>query len=106
MPSQNAPQALSSLLRAKVTVPQNVVFRRFPAETVVLNLQTGKYHGLNPTAGRMLEALAESDTVGQAVEVLAEEYERPVPGVEKDIQNLCQALLDRGLIETEVQTGD
>jgi hypothetical protein len=98
---QNAPQGSPPLLRAKVVVPQNVVFRRFPAETVVLNLQTGKYHGLNPTAGRMLEALSESATVSAAVEALAAEYDRPAAGVERDVQNLCQALLDRGLIETE-----
>jgi DNA-binding CsgD family transcriptional regulator len=41
----------------RVRVPQHVVHRAFPARTVVLNLETGKYHGLNPTAGRMLTAL-------------------------------------------------
>jgi hypothetical protein len=101
---QDAPQGSPSLSMAKVVVPQNVVFRRFPAETVVLNLQTGKYHGLNPTAGRVLEALAESATVGEAVEALAAEYDRPAAGVEKDVRDLCQALLDRGLIETEDPT--
>jgi hypothetical protein len=103
---QNAPQGLPSVLRTKVKVPQNVVFRRFPAETVVLNLQTGKYHGLNPTAGRMLEAVAESATISDAVEALAEEYDRPAAGVERDVHDLCQALLDRGLIETEGPTAD
>jgi hypothetical protein len=29
-----------------------------PLGTVVLNLQTGRYHGLNATAGSMLEALS------------------------------------------------
>jgi Coenzyme PQQ synthesis protein D (PqqD) len=103
---QNAPQGSPSLLRTKVKVPQNVVFRRFPAETVVLNLQTGKYHGLNPTAGRMLEALAESVSVSEAVEALAAEYDRPAAGVERDVQDLCRALLDRGLIETEGPIAD
>ena len=35
----------------KVRVPRHVVHRDFPAQTVILNLETGKYHGLNPTAG-------------------------------------------------------
>jgi Coenzyme PQQ synthesis protein D (PqqD) len=103
---QDAPQSSPPLLAAKVSVPQNVVFRSFPAETVVLNLQTGKYHGLNPTAGRMLEALVESAAVSEAVEVLAAEYDRPAAGVERDVQDLCRALLDRGLIETEGPTAD
>ena len=49
----------ASLLTCKVTVPQHVVYRSFPTETVVLNLNTGKYHGLNATAGRMLDELEE-----------------------------------------------
>jgi hypothetical protein len=98
---QDAPQSSPPLLAAKVRVPQNVVFRSFPAETVVLNLQTGKYHGLNPTAGRMLETLVESVTVSEAVEALAAEYGRPPGGVERDVQDLCRALIERGLIETE-----
>jgi Coenzyme PQQ synthesis protein D (PqqD) len=103
---QDAPQGSPFMLENRIRVPQNVVFRRFPAETVVLNLQTGKYHGLNPTAGRMLEVLAESASVGEGVEVLAAEYDRPPAGVERDVQDLCQALLDRGLIEAEGQTAD
>lgn len=103
---QNPPLGSPSLSRTKVRVPQNVVFRQFPAETVVLNLQTGKYHGLNPTAGRMLEALAESPSVGEAVEAIAAEYDRPAAGVKRDVRDLCQALLDRGLIEAEGLTAD
>ena len=42
-------------LDAHASVPQHVVYRRFAAETVVLNLETGTYHGLNATGARMLE---------------------------------------------------
>ncbi len=90
-----------SLLEARVRVPQNVVFRSFPTETVVLNLQTGKYHGLNPTAGRMLEALSESASVREAAAALAKEYDCPAATIENDMCSLCQTLLDRGLIETD-----
>ena len=34
----------------------------FALETVVVNLERGVYHGLNPTAGRMLEALERAST--------------------------------------------
>ncbi len=89
------------LLVARVKVPQSVVFRSFPSETVVLNLETGKYHGLNPTAGRMLEALAETGSVRGAGELMASEYERPREEVEADLRDLCRALLERGLIEID-----
>jgi hypothetical protein len=98
---KDAPQDSPFMLEDRIRVPQNVVFRRFPAETVVLNLQTGKYHGLNPTAGRMLEVLAEAASVGEAVSLLSAEYERPAAGVERDVRDLCLALLERGLVEAQ-----
>jgi len=93
--------AQRSLLEVKVKVPQSVVFRSFPTETVVLNLQTGKYHGLNPTAGKMLQALTEADSVREAAAAVAAEYDAPAPTIEGDICDLCQNLLDRGLIERD-----
>jgi hypothetical protein len=91
----------SSLLTSKVKVPQHVVYRSFPAETVVLNLETGKYHGLNATAGRMLDALKQADCVRDAAATLAAHYERDQSAIEGDLCGLCQSLLERGLIETD-----
>lgn len=94
-----ASPSASELLAARVRLPQHVVHRSFVAETVVLNLRTGKYHGLNPTAGRMLEALAAAPTAGAAVPELAREYGLEPAKVENDLLVLCQGLLERGLIE-------
>jgi hypothetical protein len=80
-------------------VPDHVVYRPFPHETVVLNLQTGKYHGLNPTAGRMLELLERGLSIGETAAVVADEYQRPLADVECDLQKLCADLCARGLIE-------
>jgi hypothetical protein len=99
--ADEATQAQGSLLEAKVTVPQSVVFRSFPTETVVLNLETGKYHGLNPTAGRMLQALSETASVREAAAAVAAEYDSPAETIEVDICDLCQNLLDRGLVERD-----
>jgi hypothetical protein len=87
------------LLDARVRLPQHVVHRSFVAETVVLNLRTGKYHGLNPTAGKMLEALEAAPRVGATVPELAGEYGVESVKVEGDLLVLCQGLLERGLIE-------
>src|SRR5271156_4915482 len=89
----------NDVLAAKLRVPQHVVHRSFVAETVVLNLRTGQYHGLNPTAGRMLEALAEAQTGGAVITVLAEEYGVDSARIEEDLRELCRGLLDRGLLE-------
>jgi DNA-binding MarR family transcriptional regulator len=89
----------SELLAARVRLPQHVVHRSFVAETVVLNLHTGQYHGLNPTAGRMLEALDTAPTASTVVLELAREYGVEPGQIESDLTALCQGLLERGLIE-------
>jgi hypothetical protein len=76
-----------------------VVHREFPAQTVVLNLKTGRYHGLNRTAGRMLSALEESTSVAAAARMVADRYGQPQAVVERDLCLLCAQLLERGLVE-------
>jgi hypothetical protein len=88
-----------TLLSARLRLPQHVVHRGFVAETVVLNLTTGKYHGLNPVGGRMLEVVSESPTVRQAAELIADEYGQDPGAVEADLVAFCCDLLDRGLLE-------
>jgi hypothetical protein len=88
------------LLGARARLPQHVVHRSFVAETVVLNLRTGKYHGLNPTAGKMLEALEAAPSVGDAVPVLAGDYGLSPEQIQSDLLTLTRGLLERGLIET------
>jgi hypothetical protein len=89
----------NDLLGARVRMPQHVVCRSFVAETVVLNLQTGQYHGLNPTAGRMLQALQDAPAVGAAVPALVGEYAVAQEEIERDLLALVGGLLERGLIE-------
>jgi hypothetical protein len=88
-----------TILDSGVKVPQHVVYRAFANETVVLNLLTGKYHGLNPTGGRMLEVLEGSAKVREAGEILAAEYDRPAVEIEGDLYDFCLELLEYGLIE-------
>jgi len=88
-----------NVFAARARVPSHVVFRSFPRETVVLNLDTGKYHGLNPTAGRMLELLEKSETVDAAAVRLADEYGQELDVIRRDLYDLCVELRERGLLE-------
>ncbi len=89
----------ASLLKSCVRVPQVVVYREFRGETVALNLSSGQYHGLNPTATKMLDSLVESASVDAAVDRLANELGAPRAVVERDVLALCRNLRARGLIE-------
>jgi hypothetical protein len=102
MPTETTPEN-RSLRSAAVTVPAHVVYRAFPSETVVLNLNTGKYHGLNPTAGHMLEAMDGARSLADAATVVATEYGVDRDVVERDMCGLCRRLLERGLVEADVE---
>jgi Coenzyme PQQ synthesis protein D (PqqD) len=90
------------LLDSQLRLPDHVVHRSFGSETVVLNLKTGKYHGLNPTAGRMLDVLADAPSVSEAATALADEYGEDRTEVETDLLEFCRDLLDRELMEAVV----
>jgi Coenzyme PQQ synthesis protein D (PqqD) len=92
----------NSLLESRVRVPNEVVYRAFPQETVVLNLAEGKYHAVNATGGRMLEALDQVGSVSHAATVLAQEYGRELSELQQDLVDFCKLLVDRGLLVFEI----
>jgi hypothetical protein len=89
---------MTDLLDSRVTVPNHVVRREFPEETVVLNLETGKYHGLNSTAAAMLDGLEKGGTPAEVAAQIAEQAGEPEDRVRTDILALVESLGERGLI--------
>jgi hypothetical protein len=86
---------------ARARVPGHVVYRSFTQETVLLNLETGTYHGLNATAGRMLEALQHAPSIADAAARVAVELGQPPALIERDLLALCGSLRARGLIDVD-----
>jgi Coenzyme PQQ synthesis protein D (PqqD) len=91
----------NALLAARVRIPQGVVYRSFVKETVILNLESGLYHGVNPTGGRMLDTLEKVGSVGDAAKILAGDYGLPLAEIESDLCAFCEALVQRGLLVVE-----
>jgi hypothetical protein len=88
-------------LDQKAHIPKHVVYRSFATETIILNLETGQYHGLNATAAAMLETINSAASLSEAVAVVAAQYGQPLATVAADLRELCQGLLDRGLLELD-----
>ena len=85
--------------RCRAVVPRHVVFRVLVAETVLLNIDTGLYHGMDETGSSFFEVLRESPTLGAAVAKLVKEFEAPEERIRSDLIGYCSDLIDRGLIE-------
>jgi hypothetical protein len=86
------------ILGSRVEIPDHVVYRKFVTETVILNLNTGKYHGVNPSGGYMLELLDELGSVEEAAATLAREYGLLPEEAADDLCGFCVELEERGLI--------
>lgn len=99
MPEHDEVEAsLEAFLRLHPRIPDDVARRSFPGETVLLNLSTGQYHGLNETGGAMVEELERAGSVGEAARRLAERYAVPAPSLEGDLRQFCRDLERRGLL--------
>ena len=94
-------ETAGNLLDVAIVVTEHVIFRSFAQETVALNLKTGTFHGLNPTAGRMVELAARARLAREAVPALAQEYGVPEERITTDLENLLRLLVDRGLVEID-----
>jgi hypothetical protein len=87
--------------RARIRVPSHVAARTFSGETVLLNLATGEYHGLDSTGGAFLAALERNPDVAAAFDELLSVYAVDPAILERDLQGFCDALVERGLLEIE-----
>jgi hypothetical protein len=94
-----------NLAQQALGVPRHVVYRDFVSETVLLNIQSGQYHGLNPIAGRMLQLLDQLNRTDAVAEAMAKEFGEPLERIQSDLAELCEGLLERGLLEIRSSDG-
>jgi Coenzyme PQQ synthesis protein D (PqqD) len=87
----------------KVHLSRNVVHRSFGAEMVLLNLDTGQYHGLRGSGGRIFELLDETGDLEESARRIATELNHPLDEVRRDIDELCRALAERSLLVIEAE---
>jgi hypothetical protein len=82
----------------RAVVPSNVLIRFLDQESVLLNLETERYFGLDAVGTRMWQVLTAAPSVEAAVAQLLEEYDAPPERLRADLANLLEHLLENGLI--------
>lgn len=65
---------------------------------LLLNIQTGQYHGLNPVAARIWGLLAEPCTLDQLVEQLTREFAVSEDDCRRAVADFLAGLDGRGLL--------
>lgn len=88
-----------SISLTDVFVPApDVVFRELEGESVLLNLATGIYFGLNATGTRMWQLIETHRTLAPVVVELAREFDAPPPQLEADLLELVAQLESKRLL--------
>ncbi len=85
-------------LSDKVKIPPEVMARTVCDETVILDLASGTYFGLDPVAARIWELMGEGKTLGEICDLMLDEYDVSREELEGDTLRLARELADQGLI--------
>jgi len=85
-------------LTGEVVIPTQVMARQVGDETVILDLASGTYFGLDPVGARVWQLLSEGRTLAEICETMLEEYEVEREQLETDVLRLTGELLERGLV--------
>lgn len=94
----------SAIARSRVTVPQHVVFRDLAQETVLLNIRSGQYHGIDHIGRRFFEAMREGPDLDAASRTLSEAFGQPVEVIQADLAAFCEQMTANGLVELQPAT--
>jgi hypothetical protein len=84
---------------ARILVPPDILISQVGGESVILNLKSEHYFGLDDIGTEMWAAITNSESIQAAYEKLLNEYEVEPEQLKRDLQNLIQKLVEHGLVE-------
>jgi hypothetical protein len=87
----------------KLTVTQDTLINVIEDESVLLNLKSESYFGLDPIGTRMWTLLTTSDSIQAAFDALLGEYDVSADALRQDLRDLIEKLLANGLVEVAVE---
>jgi hypothetical protein len=83
----------------KASVPADVMIQDLHGESVLLNLVSGVYFGLDPVGTRMWTVLASTESLQAAYDSLLTEYDVGAEQLEQDFREWLEKLVEHGLVE-------
>ncbi len=85
-------------LTDKVTIPEQVMARQVGEETVILDLASGTYFGLDPVGAHIWQLMTEGKTLAEVCATMLAEYEVTREDIERDVLRLAEELRAKQLI--------
>jgi hypothetical protein len=87
-----------SALDRRVAIGEDVIARELEGETVLLNLETGIYFGLDQVGTRIWQLLGAGGPLQAILETLAAEYDAERGMLERDLVRFVSQLEAKGLV--------
>lgn len=82
----------------RVSIPDDVLISNLQEESVILNLQSERYFGLDSIGTRILTVLTSSESIEAAYEKLSGEYDVDENVLRADLIALVEDLSEKGLV--------
>jgi len=92
-------------LSSTFSVSQEVLSQEVSGETVLLDMQSESYFGLDAVGTRIWQLLQENNRLQQVFDTMLEEYDVDEKLLEKDLNELLNKLIDEELITIESAAG-
>ncbi|HKW65533.1 MAG TPA: PqqD family protein [Candidatus Acidoferrum sp.] len=85
--------------RDRAAAPTHVLVRLLDRESVLLNLETEQYFGLDETGTRMWQLVTTSPNIDAAYQELLSEYEVHPETLRENLTELLDHLVEHGLLQ-------
>ena len=85
-------------LDTRLTAPPQVLSRLVGDETVLLNLESGIYFGLDGVGNYIWEAVSAGKTLAETIDVIVAEYDVTEQQAQDDVLEFAANLVERGLL--------
>ena len=82
----------------QVKVPEDVLISNLQGESVILNLDSERYFGLDDVGTRFLSVLTTSDSLEAAYNTLITEYDVDGTVLRNDLLALVENLMNQGIL--------
>jgi len=79
-------------------VPDDVLISNLQEESVILNLDSERYYGLDDVGTRFLSVLNTADSIEAAYEMLRGEYDVDAQNLRQDLLELVDDLVGQGIL--------
>ena len=86
---------------SRLAVSEDVMVRQVGDETVLLDLKSMRYMGLDDISSRMWQLLTAGDSIESAYDALLVEFDVEPERLRSDLGDYVQELLDLGLVQVK-----